>query len=555
MMPNIVKGSDMGGLIRYLVGPGRSNEHAEQHLVAGDPAVAAWHGYDELSRSAAGEIARALDQPRRILRPDVTVKHVFHCSLSIAAGDGQLTDEQWAAIAEDFIQEMGFNDGVKAPARWVAIRHGLSSAGNDHLHIAASLIREDGTKVSVHDDFNRAQRTVNRLEKKHGLAVLDSRELSIGGRGYSPAEHRRMTAANQIEPERVTLARRVRAHAAGATTEADFVDACRQSSLLVRPRFAAGRDDVVVGFSVAMRPPQGGGKPIWFGGGHLARDLTLPRLREAWPDDPIHASAAAAAWKGAGRQQPSSPARYAAGQTWRADRYSALVTDLRTQMSELTPEDRAGWALASTRLAGLFAAWSTASETQPGPLAEAADALARYAQVRRSVVPISPVKMPSTSGAVMLLMQAAASSPTFDMAVMLRQLTQLIVVVAESHRARHELGLALRMEDLAHHRLRAVQSRLAPIPAAAALGPVLHPASAGPAVPAARDASTPDVEPVIADAELIRIQQLRDLGRGPGSPLPNRLPPRRDDTAGARQSSPDAPAQTPTGPHHHQGRK
>lgn len=555
MMPNIVKGSDMGGLIRYLAGPGRSNEHVEPHLVAGDPAVAAWHGYDELSRSAAGEIARALDQPRRVLRPDVALKHVFHCSLSTAAGEGQLTDEQWAAIAEDFIQEMGFNDGVKAPARWVAIRHGLSSAGNDHLHIAASLIREDGTKVSVHDDFNRAQRTANRLEKKHGLAVLDSRELGIGGRGYSPAEHRRMTAAHQIEPERVTLARQVRAHAAGAATEADFVSACRQNRLLVRPRFAAGRDDVVVGYSVAMRPAQGGGKPVWFGGGHLARDLTLPRLREAWPDDPIHASEAASEWKSAGRQQPPFPARPAAGQTERATRYEALVTDLRTQMSELAPEDRAGWAVASARLAGVFAAWSTVSETQPGPLADAADVLSRYAQVRRSVLPVSPVKMPSTSGAVMLLMQAAASSPTFDMAVMLRQLTQLILVVAESHRARHELGLALRMEDLAHDRLRTVQSRLAPIPAAPSAAPAPRPAPAAPAVPPAVDASTPDLEPVIVDAELARIQRLRNLSRAPALPLPNRLPPRRDDTTAAARQSSDAPEQTPTGPRHHQGRK
>lgn len=24
----------------------------------------------------------------------------------------------------------------------------------------------------------------------------------------------------------------------------------------------------------------------WYGGGHLARDLTLPRLRREWPDSP-----------------------------------------------------------------------------------------------------------------------------------------------------------------------------------------------------------------------------------------------------------------------------
>jgi hypothetical protein len=36
-------------------------------------------------------------------------------------------------------------------ARWVAIRHGKTTAGGDHIHIAASAVREDGTKV---DTFN-----------------------------------------------------------------------------------------------------------------------------------------------------------------------------------------------------------------------------------------------------------------------------------------------------------------------------------------------------------------------------------------------------------------
>jgi len=40
---------------------------------------------------------------------------------------------------------------------------------------------------------------------------------------------------------------------------------------MIKPRYAAGRDDVVVGYSVAERLPKGG-RPVWFGGGHLAKD-------------------------------------------------------------------------------------------------------------------------------------------------------------------------------------------------------------------------------------------------------------------------------------------
>ena len=38
-MPNIRRGGQMGGLMVYLAGGGRHNEHEEQHLVAGDSAI------------------------------------------------------------------------------------------------------------------------------------------------------------------------------------------------------------------------------------------------------------------------------------------------------------------------------------------------------------------------------------------------------------------------------------------------------------------------------------------------------------------------------------
>ena len=53
---------------------------------------------------------------------------------------------------------MGFTEASgKAPCRWVAVRHGLSKNGNDHVHIAVSLVREDGTKAMTHNDYKRAQ--------------------------------------------------------------------------------------------------------------------------------------------------------------------------------------------------------------------------------------------------------------------------------------------------------------------------------------------------------------------------------------------------------------
>jgi len=148
MMPNVVRGDRMGGLLTYLVGEGRHNEHTDQHLVAGDGALMAWHGDAELDRDAALAIARHLDQPRTAFDTEVPGGHVWHCSLSLRPGT-ELSDETWGAIAGRFVSKMGFDDqdGTRAACRWVAVRHGLSQGGNDHVHLVVNLVREEGPRA------------------------------------------------------------------------------------------------------------------------------------------------------------------------------------------------------------------------------------------------------------------------------------------------------------------------------------------------------------------------------------------------------------------------
>ena len=64
MMPNISRGGQMGGLMVYLAGEGRSNEHAEPHLVNGDSAMFTFFGDSELAPSTALAIAKHLDELR-----------------------------------------------------------------------------------------------------------------------------------------------------------------------------------------------------------------------------------------------------------------------------------------------------------------------------------------------------------------------------------------------------------------------------------------------------------------------------------------------------------
>lgn len=509
-MPNVTRGDRMAGLVSYLVGEGRHNEHTEPHLVAGDHALMQWYDDAELSGESARAIARHLDRPRSALGVDVNGGHVWHVSLSLRAAEEPRTDEQWAAIANDFVAGMGFddNEGTKAPCRWVAIRHGLSRSGNDHIHIAVNLVREDGTKASTHNDFQRAQSVARALEVKHGLEQLESVKAERSTRGYSPAEqarveataariaqrkyeqhagagaswhelnatdrHARVTAEIRLNAPRSDLARTVRACAGASETEAEFVRRMRRSGLLVRPRYADGRTDVITGFSVAARPTDGG-RPIWYGGGNLGRDLTLPRLREGWPDTPAGATDAAAEWNAAKRSRRVVAAgretREPDPEQWQ--RYTDDVRALRERLRAVPLDDRDTWASVARQTAGAFAAWSNAIEETPGDLAAAADELSKSAQTYRRPVRPEKAGRAAMAGATMLLASVARGGRgTVAQVALLRQLMNLSAAVYDAAKAagqaRHADAIAVAVRERVanvRQQLEAGSSASAPAPA------------------------------------------------------------------------------------------
>lgn len=464
MIPNITKGYRMAGLLVYLAGPGRTNEHTDPHLVTGSAPIMAWHNDDELGRDAALSIAHELDQAKNVLGVEVKGGHVWHCSLSVRAEEGDLTDQKWADIANDFMDDMGFTEASgKAPVAWVAIRHGHSKAGNDHIHIAASMVREDGTKWSSHLDFKRAQDTARSLEKKYGLEELSP---VYAMRGLRPGEREAAERRGAPEPERRSLARKVRACATAAADEAEFVRRFRRTGAMIKPRYAAGRDDVVVGYSVAERPPKGV-RPVWYGGGHLAKDLTLPKLRNDWNDNPQLATEAVAEWGAALRGRPpvnvGREANEPDPQMW--ERYSNEVAQLRETLRTVPLDDHATWAQVARETSGAFAAWSTATEATPGPLAAAADELSKTAQLRR--YPVRPIKSvgPSARGASMILMAATMSGQgTAAQAIMLRQLLNVSKAVHDMHKASNDLRRARQISELVKTQLSQVAATLPSIP-------------------------------------------------------------------------------------------
>ena len=341
MMPNITKGGDMKGLVRYLQGEGRHNEHTDPHVLGGDPFLQAMHGAEELTRESADEIAAYLDEPRRLfgtkvettvwkkdpdtgevlIDPDTGKRikegmrdaHVWHCSLAVSPKDGVLGDQQWESIAQDFMTKMGFTEeSGKAPARWVAIHHGASAKGNDHIHIAASLVREDGTKwEGLYHDQRDAQRYAGELEVKYGLEVLESRQLDSAQRGARRGELEAASRADLPMPAHEILAQRVRAAAVASTSEAEWIRRVRGDGIVIKPYFAKGTTDVVSGYKTALKPESYNDKLVFFGGGRLAKSLSLPNVRKLWPEPSLEdAAAASAEWQAAFRgQKPTTQGR------------------------------------------------------------------------------------------------------------------------------------------------------------------------------------------------------------------------------------------------------
>lgn len=498
-MPNVVRGERMAGLMTYLVGPGKRNEHENPHVVAGDPGTMAWDGPGDLSHDSALAIGRHLDRPRVAYGAEVPGGHVWHCSLSISAEEGLLSDQTWKQIATDMVTAMGFDDPDRAaaPCRWVAVRHGLSSNGNDHIHLVVNLVREDGTRAPIHHDYHRAQVASRAIEVRYGLEQLESAKAERSTRGYDPAEmeaqarararakHERdrlhqggggplweqldaverqghIVAQMRTDQPRHALARAVRGAATASESEAEFVRRMRRNGLLVRARFADGRTDVVTGYSVAARPEHGE-RPIWYGGGHLARDLTLPRLRDRWPDTPAGASEAAAEWNAARRgRRVVSPGRELTTpdpQMW--DRYTREISELRERLRSVPMDDRDTWAAVARETAGALAAWSNATEAEPGHLAAASDALATSAQTFRRPLQPQKVAKVSLSGAAMLLASATKGGQgAVAQAVMLRQLVRLAQALFEASRAAGEAKRAAEIAAAERDHFRAVAARL-----------------------------------------------------------------------------------------------
>lgn len=356
MFAKISRGSHPAGLFKYLFGPGKHNEHRNQHLINASPDLLKYFDFNGKPTTDFTQIAHQFDTFYRALRrkgepyaPDASTPkynpemqdgyhRVWHVSLSIKAEHGVLTDEQWHDIIIDFLKRMNIiQDENDTSAQWLAVRHGLNRKGNDHVHIAVNLAKYDEW-VNAHNDFKHAKHTCRAMEKTHEILHELQRDYSKPAISWRYSQWRQWAEWkaehdwnethseqwNQLKPTiqrqliasvatqtmpRMHVARIVEACAIASHSEDEFIRRIRREGFQIDPFLRKGTTKdmfnsitQVTGYRITWRSKDG-----WterFNAHDLGSELRLKALRKQWRTTPQDQHMSIAEWKAVMQNKP-----------------------------------------------------------------------------------------------------------------------------------------------------------------------------------------------------------------------------------------------------------
>jgi hypothetical protein len=348
----VLRGRNAARLLYYLYGPGKANEHTDPHLVAGfaDPAELE----PERRRNGSRDFRRLsglLEQPLAALAGPGFEKPVWHCAVRAAPGDRMLSDAEWAQVAAGIMDRTGLAPaGDELGVRWVAVRHAA-----DHIHLVATLARQDGRRPNIWNDFYRVRQACRDAEAQFGLIATAPADRTAARRP-TRAETEQAARRNWGEAPRVRLCREVATAAAGAGSEQEFFARLAEAAVMVRKRYSTTNPAQVTGYTVGLpehRSKDGG--IVWYGGGKLAADLSLPKLRRRWNTPGAGDGASLgqglppAAARAVLRTMVSAAADQAHDEAGFFARLQAAGVQVRLRFSEINPGEVTGY---SVRLPG-----------------------------------------------------------------------------------------------------------------------------------------------------------------------------------------------------------
>lgn len=148
-MRKISRGSGFRGALEYVLNREAGKDSGK--LIGGN-----------LSGNNPQDLAREFGAIRR-LRPEIK-KPVWHNSLRLPAGE-KINDSQWNRIANDYMQQMGFDESHPR----VYVLH--DDKEGQHIHIVASRIDISGSLYLGQNENLKSTKIIEALENKHALIV------------------------------------------------------------------------------------------------------------------------------------------------------------------------------------------------------------------------------------------------------------------------------------------------------------------------------------------------------------------------------------------------
>lgn len=278
MVPNIRRGQDTFGVMKYLYGKERhsGSPHVDPHLVASWDGYAPDPGRDPAAtiRSLAAELDLRVKQMGS-LKPK---KHVWHCSVRTDPSDRHLSDQEWAQAARRVVAAAGLaREDDPDSCRWVAVRH-----ADDHIHIVATTVRGNLRGARLDKDAVRVQTECRSIERDLGLRQLKKGDRTATARPKQ-AEIHKAERRGLAEPTRDTLKDAVRQAVVGARTDEEFFANLRAAGIRVKPRLFESGD--LQGYSVAVPGDRNKeDEPVWYSGTTLGYPLGRVRQRMAATD-------------------------------------------------------------------------------------------------------------------------------------------------------------------------------------------------------------------------------------------------------------------------------
>ncbi len=462
VVPDVSTGDRTRGLLSYLFGPGRRNEHTDPHIVAAfalpgitDPGRVPL----EEHQAALSDLAQYLDQPVELRRQHTGKKvpqHVWHCPVRTAPGDRYLTDAEWAEVARRVVHATGIAPhGDDSGCRWIAVRH-----AEDHIHIMATSVREDGRRPRNKRDGQRAQAECRKIEIELGLRRLKS------GDGTAPKTPTGAEVAKAERQGRKTTARQwLREHAyaaaAAALDEHEYFAVLTALGIKVQTRIGPETGETT-GYSLAA-PGDTDDKdePIYYAGSTLAPDLSLNRLRERFIPAPADTTVTATV--------------RANGQGAKGDAWRRAETELRTTHTFLLgPEDGQDRDAFDSQVQAQAAAFAellhnTAATAPKGARAELHAAAVAFDRANRSAIRAEHQSAYALRQAGKELMRALGGSEDGSAVVaLLATAVYVLIALGDWHQQRgHQQQAAAARQSLTHlqaayqHTARPVLSSLA----------------------------------------------------------------------------------------------